>query len=106
MVLMTCCGERHADVVSSMNHECTADHSTAQRVAQALSRAIDEVQEFGMSDSDPGLFLNDAPGAEQTDLRVTEVSAELDTAANGLQSQFTVTTSDGREWTVRITPKA
>lgn len=107
MVLMTCCGERFEDVRASMNHECTGDHATARRVAQAISRAIDEHQEFGGHDSvSTGLFLDDAIEYDDTDLRIQEVGAELETAANGLQSQFAIKTSDGREWTVRVTPKA
>lgn len=78
--------------------------STTTTVAQAISYAIDEAQEFGtVNDSRNGLYLGDV--ADESDLRVTEVSAELENAPNGLQSQFTVKTSDGREWTVRVTPK-
>ncbi len=83
------------------------EKATTTTVAQAISRAIDERQEYGGHDDAPGregLFLDDAPGMEWTDLRVTEVSAELENAANGLMSQFTVKTSDGQEWAVRITP--
>lgn len=72
---------------------------TPTTVAQAISLAIDEAQE-GLVGEDGGLFIGD--GAD----RITEVSAELENAPNGLQSQFTVTTSDGKQWTVRVTPKA
>lgn len=79
------------------------ERATNITVAQAISRAIDEHQEFGGHEDDRlGLYLDDAPGAEDTDLRITEVSAELNT--NGPISTFTVKTSDGREWRVRIGP--
>jgi hypothetical protein len=108
MVLMTCCGERHADVVSSMNHECTGRKATTTTVAQAISFAVDEVQEFGTSDGAETLFLDLETDDQDpnTELRVTEVSAEMENAGNGLMSQFTVKTSDGQEWNVRVTPKA
>lgn len=79
------------------------DRATTTTVAQAISRVIDEAQE-GLSSLEGGLFLNDAPGAEDAELRVVEVSAELENAVNGMMSQFTVKTSDGQEWNVRITP--
>lgn len=76
--------------------------ATTTAVAQAVSRAIDEYQELARE----GLYLDDGPEFEATTLRVTEVGAELKNAANGLMSQFTIKTSDGQEWNVRITPKA
>lgn len=72
-------------------------------VAQAISFAIDEVQEFGTTDGEMGLFLNrDADRSPEHDLRITEVSAELH--SNGPISTFTVKTSDGQEWRVRVGP--
>lgn len=79
--------------------------SNTTNVAQAISYAVDEFQEFGGHNDDRlGLYLGDV--ADTSDLRITEVSAELENAGNGLMSQFTVKTSDGREWNVRVTPKA
>lgn len=79
--------------------------ATTTTVAQAISYAVDEFQEFGgHNDSRLGLYLGDV--ADDSDLRVTEVSAELQNAPNGLMSQFTIKTSDGQEWTVQVTPKA
>lgn len=86
--------------------------STARTVAQAVSFAVDEVQEFGTSDGDSatGLPLQGPDGNPSEDLRVIEVSAELLNGEPGGPfgefSSFTVKTSDGREWTVSITPKA
>lgn len=77
-----------------------AEKATTTTVAQAISLAVDEAQE-GLGSLEGGLFLG-----ESDSLRVTEVSAELENAGNGLMSQFTVKTSDGQEWTVRVTPKA
>jgi hypothetical protein len=54
----------------------------------------------------------DAGGALEedgdSDLSITEVADidDVETSANGLTAQFTVKTSDGLEWTVRVTPKA
>lgn len=76
-----------------------SDQATTTTVAQAVSYAVDEAQE-GLVGEEGGLWIGDGP------IRINEVSAELDNAANGLMSQFTVKTSDGQEWTVRITPKA
>lgn len=79
--------------------------ATTTTVAQAVSFAIDEVQEYGTTDGQMGLFLDrDGDPTPEEDLRVVEVSAELENAPNGLMSQFTIKTSDGREWAVRITP--
>jgi hypothetical protein len=79
--------------------------ATTISVAQAVSFAIDEVREFGDSDGRMGLPLDrDAEEAPETALRITEVSAQLENAANGLTSIFQVTTSDGQIWDVKITP--
>jgi hypothetical protein len=83
------------------------DVASTSNVAQAISFAIDEIREFGTSDGEMGLFLSRDPDrSPERDLCVTEVSAELQNAANGLMSKFTVSTSDGRRWTVRVTPEA
>jgi hypothetical protein len=71
------------------------DDATPVRVAQALSRAIDDFQE-----SD-GLYLDDGVGHERTMLRVNEVSAELHRHLGGVAS-FEVKTSDGRTFRVRV----
>jgi hypothetical protein len=77
--------------------------ATTTTVAQAISFAVDEFQEFGgHNDHRPGLYLGDV--ADDSDLRINEVSAELQNAANGLTSIFQVTTSDGQVWDVRVTP--
>lgn len=79
--------------------------ATARGVAQAISFAVDEVQEFGDSDGRMGLTLNrETDEAPETALRVTEVSAELQTSMNGRLSTFQVTTSDGKVWDVKVTP--
>jgi hypothetical protein len=80
--------------------------ATATTVAQAISFAVDEVQEYGTSDGAMGLFLDrDSEDLiPEEDLRVTEVSAQLQNASNGLTSIFQVTTSDGKVWDVRVTP--
>lgn len=82
--------------------------ANTNKVAQAISFAIDEVREFGTSDGAETLFLDLETNDQdpRTELRIEEVGAELENAGNGLMSQFTVKTSDGREWTVRVTPKA
>jgi hypothetical protein len=86
--------------------------ATTIAVAQAISFAVDEVQEFGTSDGAMGLFLDrDSEDLiPEEDLRVTEVSAEMVNGKKGGPfgefSTFTVKTSDGREWTVSVTPKA
>lgn len=79
-------------------------------VAQAISFAIDEVQEFGTSDGEMGLFLIREGGdlTPESDLRITEVSAEMlnregdETSRGYPYSQFKVKTSDGRSFTVRV----
>jgi len=73
------------------------DTANVVRVAQAISRNLETTDE---------LYLDDGPGMEDSTLHFMEVGAELHNAANGLMSQFTVTTSDGRSWNVRITPEA
>lgn len=80
--------------------------ATTTTVAQAISFAVDEVQEYGTSDGAMGLFLDrDSEDlAPEEDLRVTEVSAQLQNSSNGLASIFQVTTSDGKVWDVRVTP--
>lgn len=81
------------------------EKATTTTVAQAISFAVDEIQEYGTADGQMGLLLDrDADEAPEAALRATEVSAELENAANGLMSQFTVTTSDGQVWSVRVTP--
>lgn len=83
------------------------ERATPTRVAQAIGRAIEEHANFGgHEDTGLGLYLEDGLGNEDTTLHVTEVGPELENASNGLMSQFTIKTSDGREWTIRVTPKA
>jgi len=71
--------------------------ATARGVAQAISFAVDEIQEFG---EEPLWVGSERP----SDVRVTEVSAELQTSTNGQSSTFQVTTSDGRIWDVTVKP--
>jgi hypothetical protein len=75
--------------------------STVITIAQAISFAVDEVQEFGTADGEMGLFLSrEADRSPERDLRVTGVSAELENTAT--TSSFTVTTSDGRTFQVKV----
>lgn len=81
--------------------------ATTTTVAQAISFAIDEAQEFGgHNDHRPGLYLSAVE--DESDLRVTEVSAELrshegDERSLGYPySTFTISTSDGQVWEVRV----
>jgi hypothetical protein len=80
--------------------------STSINVAQAVSFAIDEVQEFGTSDGAMSLFLDlDTDDQDpKNDLRITEVSAELKTMEmpSGDVSKFTVKTSDGRKFKISV----
>lgn len=64
-------------------------------VAQAISRVVDEAQE------DQGLFLEDGVNREGTTLCVSEVWPELRHLLGG-NVEFTVTTSDGQVFTVRV----
>ncbi len=80
-------------------HPNFSERATSITVAQGISRVIDEAQE-GLTDSNPeGLFL-----VEESDVRITEVSAELKTTAmpSGDVSEFTVSTSDGRTFKISV----
>lgn len=83
--------------------------ATPTTVAQAISFAIDEVQEFGTADGLMGLPLDrDADEAIETALRITEVSAELDnregdeTSRGCPYSRFSIKTSDGKVFEIRV----
>lgn len=74
--------------------------ATTTNVAQAISLAVDEAQEFGTSGGEEvGLLLS--PDLNR-DLRVTEVGAQLHHDRPSGTSYFLLKTSDGREWRVTV----
>lgn len=95
------------ELIAKMSHRESYDQdwrwfrdpaATTTTVAQAISLVVDEAQEGLLSD-EVGVFLGDNP------IRITEVSAELANGAYGDWASFTVKTSDGQEFEVRVTPK-
>ena len=75
-----------------------APKATVVNVAQAVSRAIEE-HALAAERLEGGLFLE--PDSD-TDLRITEVGAELDHGVTGIVQSFEIKTSDGRTFRVRV----
>lgn len=69
-------------------------------IAKALNGIIDDA----VSDGATSTFLEGADYSEDEVAFVREVGKSVSTSANGLSSQFTIETGDGRKWTVRVTP--
>jgi hypothetical protein len=78
--------------------------ATPTTVAQAISYAVDEFQEFGGHNDDrQGLYLGHV--GDESDLRINEVGAQLHHLLGG-NVEFEVKTSDGRTFTVRVSESA
>jgi hypothetical protein len=77
-----------------------SDFADTTRVAQALSRAIDEYQELKAE----GLYLDDGPDHENSTVRIEEASAELFNSKIMPLSAFKIHTSDGQVWDVTVQP--
>jgi hypothetical protein len=76
--------------------------ATPTTVAQAISRVVDEYQEFHHADGETGLLLDED---NDEGLRINEVGAQLHHLLGG-NVEFEVKTSDGRTFTVRVSENA